>query len=270
MRKHISGEHFVHALVRRNDRFVVLSEESVFSEVSSVELIDFSPYDLVINCVCDYAKNGYLFPAIEANLSLGVVLLEKIVNLGGGISLLNVTTMLPFRQNLYSRTKRAFDTVANLYVNNFEALNVVNLRIGNVYGYDIRGDDLISQFLRAIKSNQSSFLVKNPNALLNLIHIDDVVQLVGILISRLDKLSGYSSFYVQTNSFFTVNDILLLIKSILHSNIILSFNDEHNSVVEDFPSSFFKYEEDGILLDNNDFKFRDFQLTLSSWLQTVL
>lgn len=132
--------------------------------------------------------------------------------------------------NLYSATKEAFMTMAKYYYEN-EMINFYTIKIPDTYGPNDTRPKLINILLKSIYSNKQISMQGNPNQLLNLVHVNDVVNAFYLLSRQLLNNSnsfenGYT-FSLDSFEKYTLNEIVDIIN--LCSNKRLNISWENSS-----------------------------------------
>jgi nucleoside-diphosphate-sugar epimerase len=116
-------------------------------------------------------------PFVEANILLGTQLLEG-MRASGCRYMITVGTYLQhydtdaFRAfNLYAATRQAFETVLEFYVDAYE-ISAVRLTLADVYSEHDTRPKLMTDIARAW-SGSTSLSLKDPDAWVDLIHVED-------------------------------------------------------------------------------------------------
>ena len=146
---------------------------------------------------------GTLGPLIEANVLFGAQLLEAMRACGcrqivtAGTYLQHADSDAYRALNMYAATKQAFETLLEYYAQAFD-FTALRLTLCNVYSeHEIR-PSLMTDLAAAWK-NQTSFVVRNRDVRLDLVHVDDVARSFVRAASMMDagalptgRLSRYS------------------------------------------------------------------------------
>jgi len=93
--------------------------------------------------------------------------------------------------NLYSASKNARDEIMNYYVI-CKNLKLINILLGDVYGTNDLRNKLIPNVIEHINQNRTSeFTLGNPNRKFYPIYLEDVINVIEIILSRI--AAGYQS-----------------------------------------------------------------------------
>ncbi len=103
--------------------------------------------------------------------------------------------------NLYSATKQAFMAMAKYYYEN-DMINFYTIKIPDTYGPNDTRPKLINILLESISSSKQISMQGNPNQLLNLVHVNDVVNAFYLLSTQLfnDSYSFENGFVFSLDS----------------------------------------------------------------------
>jgi nucleoside-diphosphate-sugar epimerase len=168
---------------------------------------------------------------IEANMSYGVRLAEAFHATGGGV-FVNASTVWQCVKSesyypacLYAAMKQAQEDVLQHYAVN-GTVRVVNVRLADVYGPDDPRPRLLALLKMAAAANASDVELTGGEQLVDLVHVDDVVQ--GFIKSALagsELSAGEKSriFSVSSGRLLKVKELVALVESILDRPLAVRF-----------------------------------------------
>lgn len=118
----------------------------------------------------------------------------------------------------YSLSKKMAEDICQTYRENYN-MNITTLRFFNVFGskQDIRRKNppLINYLVREIKNKNSPILHSDGKQSRDYIHVDDVINLIDICLSKKPN----DTFNVCTGVLLSVNEIFTYVSEILYSSI---------------------------------------------------
>ena len=199
----------VHVIVRRvqnkHTAPASLPEVTSYLYTGSIEnlltIVEQARPDVVFHLASDFIAEHQpvdVLPLIQNNIGFGAQLLEamainkttKIVNTGTTWQNHNNKN---FPTNLYAATKQAFESIIDFYVDAHK-FSVTTLYLFDVYGPKDPRKKLIPLLCRAAKSGES--LAMSPGGqMIDLVHVNDVVDAFILAASQIDKQSALHMKY---------------------------------------------------------------------------
>ncbi len=135
--------------------------------------------------------------------------------------------------NLYSATKEAFMTMAKYYYEN-DMINFYTIKIPDTYGPNDTRSKLINILLESIFSNKQISLQGNPNQLLNLVHVNDVVNAFYLLSTQLfnnsDSFENGFVFSLDASVKYTLKEITDIINLCSKNKLNISWQNSSDSL----------------------------------------
>lgn len=133
-------------------------------------------------------------------------------------------------KSLYGTHKILLENYLNLLHKEYDNFSSIVFRVSNVYGglpLSGRVNGLIDKLLN---SNEVIEIYSNLNTTINIIHIDDLVNLI---IKAIDKLiiPGHQMFLVG-NENHTIHDIINIISSFKKLNLIVKSNHQKSTYID--------------------------------------
>ena len=204
-------------LNERNDVVFYNIEEVNFGAL----LAQHSP-DIVVHCATNYGtKIASITELIESNLILPLKILEAI-SMGEKIPFINTDTILDYRINAHSLSKKQFLEWLEFYSEFFPCINI---KLEHFYGpLDNRSKFCTKVILDLI--NKVDFIDLTPGMQKrDFIYIDDVIDAFELLINYgLMIHSGVHHFQLGSGKNLTIRDFVLLIKALTNNtNTKLNF-----------------------------------------------
>ena len=125
---------------------------------------------------------------------------------------------------LYAASKQAYEDIEKYY---FEVMNIsfINLKIYDTYGPDdFRGK--IVKFLLGQNYFKKTITMGNPNQILNLVYIDDIINAFNIALKKIYRLKNpiFKTYGLPGNKNIKLYDLLELIKKLFNKNLIVKWN----------------------------------------------
>lgn len=168
---------------------------------------------------------------IEANVCYGARLAEALQATGGGVfvsagTIWQCVNSEPyFPACLYAALKQAQEDILQHYSVN-GAVRVVNVRVADAYGPDDPRPRLLSLLKRAALSGASDVELTGGDQLIDMVHVDDVVQGLVQSVDAGDALqAGHKSllFSVSGGRPLKVKQLVAIIESILGRSLAVRF-----------------------------------------------
>lgn len=141
--------------------------------------------------------------------------------------------------NLYSSMKQSFEDIAKYYYES-ENIKFYTIKLSDTYGPDDRRPKLINLLLDSIKQDKFLNMHGNPNQLINLIHVDDVVNAFYSLIKKLDKIELKNGMIFSLKSEDPVNlrNLINLIEKIAGSKLKIKWGNNNEILISEPPEIF--------------------------------
>ena len=135
--------------------------------------------------------------------------------------------------NLYSATKEAFMTMAKYYYEN-DMIKFYTIKIPDTYGPNDTRPKLINILIESIFSNKQISMQGNPNQLLNLVHVNDVVNAFYLLSTQLsNNRSNFENgfvFSIDSSAKYTLKEICDIINLCSNNKLNISWKNSDNSL----------------------------------------
>ena len=136
--------------------------------------------------IFDFVKSNILFPTLMYDLISQKV--SKVINFG---SMMQHSSSENFdSKNLYSATKNAFEMISNFYQYKEKKTKFYNLKLYESFGENDNRKKLIPIIIKNYKKNKSTIIV-SKNLELNIIHVDDIINAITILLNKKIRPGSY-------------------------------------------------------------------------------
>ena len=136
--------------------------------------------------IFDFVKSNILFPTLMYDLISQKV--SKVINFG---SMTQHPSSENFdSKNLYSATKNAFEMISNFYHYKEKKTKFYNLKLYESFGENDNRKKLIPIIIKNYKKNKSTIIV-SKNLELNIIHVDDIINAITILLNKKIRPGSY-------------------------------------------------------------------------------
>lgn len=142
--------------------------------------------------------------------------------------------------NLYSATKEAFMNTAKYYYEN-DMINFCTIKIPDTYGPNDTRPKLINILLESIFSNKQISMQGNPNQLLNLVHVNDVVNAFYLLSTQLfnngDSFKNGFVFSLDSSVKYTLKEICDIINLCSNNKLKISWENSSDTLSINSPKN---------------------------------
>jgi len=187
-------QHEIFSFVKKYSRSR-LNEDHIFETIDltqvRINIINIQP-DIIINLASGYsAQHNYrgIKTIVDTEISLSAHLAEICCEFG--IYLIQTKSLFQKSKkgsgiNLYAASKNARDELMQ-YFATFNKLKLINILLGDVYGYADNRKKLIPSVIVHIKSeSKSNFSLENPNRKFYPIYLDDVLTVIGTVLNKIE------------------------------------------------------------------------------------
>lgn len=162
--------------------------------------------EIIIHTACSYGKNNEsISNLVKTNLIFSLEVFEASI-LHEAKLFVNVDSLLPKRVSNYSFSKSQFSDW--LKINTYD-INIVNLKIEQMYGPDYNENNFIGWLFNNIMSNSSEKIdLTSGVQKRDFIYIDDVIDAFNLIIKNRNQIRGFKEFDLGTGSFIKVKDFV--------------------------------------------------------------
>jgi CDP-paratose synthetase len=181
--------------------------------------------DVIVHTACAYGRTGETPRQIfDANLALGMALLQGLANTGAPASFVNTGSVLDPNVSLYALSKRQFsDWGAQIAARNSDHLRFVDLRLQHMYG---PGDDpskFTTHVLHACLRHEPSLALTAGEQRRDFLFIDDVVAAYDVVLNALPSLPPHEMIDVGSGNAPRVREFVELAHRLAGSRTRLDF-----------------------------------------------
>ena len=155
------------------------------------------------NEIQSFIESNIVFPSII--LDTIAVKIKKIINLGSMMQHIDGKNYIP--QNFYASTKSAFEMICTYFIKKNKHMKFYNLKFYESFSELDKRKKLIPTLYKNFKKNKTTNII-TKNLQLNVIHADDLIQSIYLLLKRNIKSGNYC---LKNNKNIKINK---LIKSI--------------------------------------------------------
>jgi len=136
--------------------------------------------------IFDFVKSNILFPTLVYDLISQKV--SKVINFGSMMQ--HPSSQKLDSKNLYSATKNAFEMISNFYQYRERGTKFYNLKLYETFGENDNRKKLIPTIIKNYKKNKTTVIL-SKNLKLNIIHVDDVINAIKILLNNKIRPGSY-------------------------------------------------------------------------------
>lgn len=199
--------------IESNEKCIGDSLDEIREELSK------ATYDVIINCVAVYEKNGTpLHDIINANIIFALRVLNYAVEYSID-KFITIDTSLPKKLNIYSFAKKQFAEFGKYYAEKYK-ITFINIVLEMFYGEDEPDGRFILDCCKKMLYGENLFLTEGTQKR-DIIYIDDVCEAMKLLSGA--KLQGFCEVPVGSGKTATIREILEYIHRILDSDSELYF-----------------------------------------------
>ena len=160
------------------------------------------------NEIQSFIESNIVFPSII--LDTIAVKIKKIINLGSMMQHIDGKNYIP--QNFYASTKSAFEMICTYFIKKNKHMKFYNLKFYESFSELDKRKKLIPTLYKNFKKNKTTNII-TKNLQLNIIHTDDLIQSIYLLLKRNIKSGNYC---LKNNKNIKINK---LIKSINNKSL---------------------------------------------------
>ncbi len=200
-------------------------------------LISSNP-DIIIHTACNYGrKNESLQEIFDANYRIGLLILNEIILLEKNIVFLNIGTILPSDNSLYSFSKNQFSDLGKFTSNIFKKINFKNILLQHMYG---PGDDeskFTSYVINACLRNVQEVDLTNGEQLRDFIYIKDVSDAIAMICKNISFINVVD-IEIGSGALISIKEFVSKLHEMTNSTSILNFGAiKYSSKQIDIPPS---------------------------------
>ena len=157
------------------------------------------------NEIQSFIDSNIVFPSII--LDTIVVKVKKIINLGTMMQHIDGKNYIP--QNFYASTKSAFEMICTYFIKRNKNIKFYNLKFYESFSELDKRKKLIPTLHKNFKKNKTTKII-TKNLQLNVIHINDLIESIYLLLKRNIKSGNYC---LKNNKNIKINQLIRSINS---------------------------------------------------------
>lgn len=250
------GSNILKAIKLNNNVFIIqrLESKKKIKPTKNIKIINFKDYsalsgklrkikvDTIIHCATHYKKKHAqkdIIKFIQSNILLGNIILENIEKMKTKQFINFSTTWEDSNKkynnpkNLYAAYKKSFNSIIQYYKKTLPNINFIDLMIVDTFGENDKRQKLINTLRNNYHKNRTTKIV-SKKLYLNLVHIDDIVNAVKVIILN----NTQPAKYILKNSKYL--SIFELIKNINKKKNKIKVKWLSNTLIKD---RIFKYKK---------------------------
>ena len=181
--------------------------------------------DVIVHLACCYGRNGESeSDMIQANLMLGLTMLEASTKLGYPIHFINTDTCLQRDLNSYSLSKAQFVDWGKFLANREDSnVTFVNVRMQQFYGPADDIGKLPSHIVHSCFKNVKDLKLTTGSQLRDFIYIDDVLSAYLALINNVENFKSFVEVQLGTGKSIPVKEFVETVHKLTSSSTNLLF-----------------------------------------------
>ncbi len=200
-------------------------------------LIKINP-DLIIHTVCNYGRNKEnVLEIFDTNYRLGLLILNEIIANGKKIFFINIGTILPPENSLYSFSKNQFSELGKYISKNFNNINFKNILLQHMYG---PGDDeskFTSYVINSCIRNVQEVNLTSGEQFRDFIYIKDVTDAIAIVCKNILDIKS-EDIEIGSGNLISIKEFALKSHELSNSITKLNFGAiKYNNYQQDMPAS---------------------------------
>lgn len=231
-RRWVAGGHDVHALVRTTSSLARLQavREGFTLHVAdgpdaAAAVVRALAPGAIAHTACAYGRAGESARTVfEANVALGVALLQAVVDGAVATTFLNTGSALAPDVSLYALSKRQFsDWGGAAAARDPQRLRFVDLRLQHMYGAGDDASKFSTRVLRACRANEPVLALTAGEQRRDFIYIDDVVSAYDAVLARAGELAAHETIAVGSGQAPPLREFVELVHRLTASRTELRF-----------------------------------------------
>ena len=171
------------------------------------------------NQIPDFINSNILFPTIIYDLMSGNT--KKMINFGSMMQHSNDEKLTS--KNLYSATKNAFEMIGNYYSNINKKTKFYNIKFYESFGENDNRNKLIPTIINNYKKNILTNII-SKQLVLNIIHTDDIINSIMILINNDIKTGSYC---IKNRNNIKISDLINILNLNLDKKIKVKYGNKY-------------------------------------------
>ena len=181
--------------------------------------------DAVIHTACAYGRVGETtLQILDANVRLGVALLQALSTTGKAVNFINTGTVLASDVSAYALSKNQFSDWGRRYAGLSEGkLRFINVRLQHMYGPGDDASKFTTYVLHACHRNDPALRLTAGEQMRDFVYIDDVVSAYATLLEQSDSLESIVDIDVGSGDAPAVRKFVEIVHALTKSNSELQF-----------------------------------------------
>lgn len=240
------GSKILSGLSKNEDMVVRGFSRKNCSDLHPISTLSVKDYDVVINAIVDYGRNGDL-EAYDANVAVPLKILQDMTEAGNGAFFFNLNSFftkfpIPYYSPLrtYSLTKALFPGIARDYLrNNLKGLSQVSFldfTIEHVYGPDDSALKFVPWLLGSMMDQIGEIELTSGFQTRDFVYVCDVVQIIALAIRRRYELTEITNLQIGTGVPTTLREFVTIASEITRYRGELKFGARELAEGEIFDS----------------------------------
>ena len=216
------GSYLLKSFIRDNHEIIILKRsESNINKIKSLkgncvfydidkenidDIFRIEKPEIIIHTACSYGKNNEsITNLVKTNLIFSLEIFEASIHHETKL-FVNVDSLLPKKVSNYSFSKSQFSDW--LKINTYD-INIVNLKIEQMYGPDTNKNKFFGWLFNNIMSNSTDKIdLTSGVQKRDFIYIDDVVDAFNLIIKNRNHIRGFIDLDLGTGNFVKVKDFV--------------------------------------------------------------
>ena len=174
--------------------------------------------------IVDFIDSNILFPTLIYDIINNKI--KKMINFGSMMQHSKDEKLVS--KNLYAATKNAFEMIANYYANTNNKTKFYNIKFYESFGDNDKRKKIIPTIINNYKQNKTTKIISKQLAL-NIIHTDDVINSIMILINNSIPSGTYC---IKSTNSIKISKLINMLNKVLNKKIKVKYGNK--SVTSNF------------------------------------
>ena len=181
----------------------------------------------VVHTACSYGRKGEtLLQQHEANVTLGLALLQALQSLPHAVTFINTGTALAPDVSAYAQSKQQFAQWGKWAATQSNGqLQFINVVLQHFYGPHDSTDKFLSHVLRACQANQLSLALTAGEQRRDFIYIDDVLSAYELILAKAGEMPSVYDIELGSGQAPPLRDTVQLLHRLSGSRTQLNFGE---------------------------------------------
>ena len=233
VRQFVESNHQVALLLRpesKLDRLKGIDPKSIkigrsTGDQETSEFVRATDPDVIVHAACSYGRRGESLTAtLDANVRLGLFLLEEALALRHLVTFVNTGTVLHSNVSSYTLSKNQFAAWGKQIVEASKGkLQFIHVLLQHMYGPGDDASKFTTYVLKACQDHRPQLELTAGEQQRDFVYIDDVVSAYGVIVDQRAKLASFEEVELGSGDAPTIKTLVETIHRLTRSTTQLKF-----------------------------------------------